>query len=92
MSEQVVKGFLEDWEGTMVLGDKRNYENAEQFKQEVAKYLVDYNRTDEKLEEVKEDTIYIINDGSEWVPLDGLEEGQDGEPLDVYCTHLVYEN
>lgn len=78
-----VKGFMEDWDGEMVLADVRNFENEQDFLVKATKYLEDTR--DNKvtlLQQVK--TMEIVINNGEWQPY-------DGEKITVYASEIEEE-
>jgi hypothetical protein len=93
----IIKGFFENWNGTEVLSDVRNFKDEKDFLKQATKYVGETRGCYVPLINVVK-TVIIFND-EEWKYKDDMvlwneveEEKFIGEELVVYKAELDYES
>ncbi|MFZ7936239.1 hypothetical protein ACO1D2_11655 [Bacillus thuringiensis] len=84
----VIKGFLEDYDGLIVLSDIRNFKDEKEFVEQAEKYIVE-NRG-YRIPVLQPQVTDIIVGDEEWKPAD--DPDIEGEKITVYCSDLDWES
>lgn len=85
-----VKGFMEDWDGEMVIGDIRNFKDEQDFLEKAKAYV--YETRGYKvpvLPPTQMEVTYSEKIGEWWI---GEREGAEGQIITVYKSDLEWEN
>ncbi|KFN03841.1 hypothetical protein D0U04_17865 [Bacillus clarus] len=83
-----VKGFLEDYDGQIILGDVRNFKNKKEFVEQAEKYLLENRGYPVTVFQPYATNIFVGED--EWKITD--EPDFEGEEVTVYCAEIYSEN
>ncbi|HHK5534975.1 TPA: hypothetical protein ACQUHH_003444 [Bacillus mobilis] len=84
----VIKGFLEDYDGLIVLSDIRNFKDGKEFVEQAEKYILE-NRG-HRIPVLQPQVTEIIIGDEEWKP--GDDPDIQGERITVFCSELDWEN
>ncbi|MGE6620016.1 hypothetical protein [Bacillus mycoides] len=84
----VIKGFLEDYDGLIVLSDIRNFKDGEEFVEQAEKYILE-NRG-HRIPVLQPQVTEIMIGDEEWKP--GDDPNIEGERITVFCSELDLEN
>ncbi|MEF8682024.1 UNVERIFIED_CONTAM: hypothetical protein ORM23_18315 [Bacillus cereus] len=84
----IIKGFLEDYDGMIVLGDIRNVKDEKDFVEQAEQYILE-NRG-YRIPVLQPQVTEIIVGEEEWKP--GDDPDMEGEKITVYCSELDREN
>lgn len=83
-----IKGFFEEYDGEIVLGDVRNFKDEKDFIEQAEKYVKETRGY--RVPVLQPQVTDIKFNDEEWQPAD--VEDFDGEKITVYCSELDYEN
>ncbi|PEM06340.1 hypothetical protein CN602_03035 [Bacillus cereus] len=86
--ETVIKGFLEDYDGLIVLSDIRNFKGEKEFGEQAEIYILE-NRGHRIPVLTPQETDIIVGD-EEWKS--GDDPDIEGERITVYCSDLDWGN
>jgi len=83
-----VKGFMEDWDGEIVISDVRNYKDANDFLEQATKYASETRGYKVPLSEPEIMTVFYNdeNDEQSW----STNNEFNGEELSVYKSVMGY--
>lgn len=93
-NSMTVKGFMEDWDGEMVLSDIRNFENEQDFLKQAEEYVTETRGYKVQVLQPSLMDIMFNSDREDcWMEVTDAEKaGYEGQRITVYKADLDYEN
>jgi hypothetical protein len=88
MLKMEIKGFFEDYDGEIVLGDIRSFKDEQDFIAQAEKYVKETRGY--RVPVLQPQVTEIKFDDEEWKPAD--DPDFEGEKITVYCSELDFEN